>query len=141
MSSVAGNAVRRSRSLWSGVLVGLGVAGFVDETVFHQLLHWHHFYDKGTADAGLVSDGLFHTGSWAAIVAGLFLFAELRRRDGWAAGTCRGQVLRRDARRRRPCCRGPRFLVRGPRRAPPASSRRVIPETSLIVGERRVGTV
>jgi uncharacterized membrane protein len=96
MSSIAGNAARttsRSRSLWSGVLVGLGVAGFVDETVFHQLLHWHHFYDKGTPDAGLVSDGLFHAGSWVAIVAGLFLFADLRRRDDWAARTWWGGVL------------------------------------------------
>jgi uncharacterized membrane protein len=96
MSSVAGNAARtttRSRSLWSGVLVGLGVAGFVDETVFHQLLHWHHFYDKGTPDAGLVSDGLFHAGSWVAIVAGLFLFADLRRRDDWAPGTWWGGLL------------------------------------------------
>ena len=96
MSSVAGNApptARRSRSLWSGILVGLGVAGFVDETVFHQLLHWHHFYDKGTPDAGLVSDGLFHAVSWVAIVAGLFLFADLRRRDDWLLGTWWGGLL------------------------------------------------
>ena len=96
MSRLARNAVPtvgRSRSLWSGILVGLGVAGFVDETVFHQLLHWHHFYDKSTPDAGLVSDGLFHAGSWVAIVAGLFLFADLGRRDDWAAATWCGGLL------------------------------------------------
>ena len=89
-SSVAGSAPRSTtarstpgRSVLSGVLVGLGVAGFLDETVFHQLLHWHHFYDKSTPEAGLVSDGLFHTFSWVAVVAGLFLFADLRRRDTW----------------------------------------------------------
>ena len=89
-SSVAGSAPRSTtarstpgRSVLSGVLVGLGVAGFLDETVFHQLLHWHHFYDKSTPEAGLVSDGLFHVGSWVAVVAGLFLFADLRRRDTW----------------------------------------------------------
>ena len=43
------------RSIGSGVLMGIGVAGFIDETVFHQILHWHHFYDRGSADAGLVS--------------------------------------------------------------------------------------
>lgn len=48
------------RSMSSGALVGVGVSAFVDETVFHQLLHWHHFYDKSTPDVGLVSDGLFH---------------------------------------------------------------------------------
>jgi uncharacterized membrane protein len=69
------------RSIWSGVLIGVGVAAFLDETVFHQLLHWHHFYDKSTADIGLVSDGFFHAGGWLAIVAGLFLFADLQRRQ------------------------------------------------------------
>jgi uncharacterized membrane protein len=68
------------RVVLSGVLVGVGVAGFVDETVFHQLLHWHHFYDKSTPAAGLVSDGLFHAFSWFATVAGLFLLVDARRR-------------------------------------------------------------
>jgi uncharacterized membrane protein len=68
------------RSLGSGILIGVGVAGFIDETVFHQLLHWHHFYDKSTATVGLVSDGYFHAGSWLSIVAGIFLFADLQRR-------------------------------------------------------------
>ncbi|WP_432564741.1 DUF2243 domain-containing protein [Kineococcus sp. SYSU DK003] len=70
----------RGRSLLAGVLVGIGVAGFVDEAVFHQILHWHHFYDRGTSTAGLVSDGWFHAFSWLAIVAGLFMFADLQRR-------------------------------------------------------------
>jgi uncharacterized membrane protein len=69
-----------TRSVWTGVLIGVGVAGFLDETVFHQLLHWHHFYDKAGPDAGLVSDGFFHAGSWLCVVAGLFLFADLQRR-------------------------------------------------------------
>ena len=68
------------RNVLSGVLLGLGIAGFVDETVFHQLLHWHHFYDKSTPAAGLVSDGLFHAFSWFSTVAALFLLADLRRR-------------------------------------------------------------
>lgn len=64
----------------SGLLVGVGVAAFVDETVFHQLLHWHHFYDRSTPDAALVSDGIFHAVGWFALVAGLFWFAALRHR-------------------------------------------------------------
>lgn len=69
-----------ARSILTGVLIGIGVAGFLDETVFHQLLHWHHFYDKSSMSAGLVSDGFFHAGSWLSIVTGLFLFADLQRR-------------------------------------------------------------
>jgi uncharacterized membrane protein len=70
-----------ARSVWSGVLVGIGVAGFIDEAVFHQILHWHHFYDRSTPSAGLVSDGLFHAVSWFAVVGGLYLLAHLRRID------------------------------------------------------------
>jgi len=76
MSSYGG----RNRSCWSGVLVGVGVAAFVDETVFHQLLHWHHFYDGSTSDAGLVSDGIFHAFGWFAVVIGLVMVGDLRRR-------------------------------------------------------------
>jgi uncharacterized membrane protein len=68
------------RVVLSGLLFGLGLAAFVDETVFHQLLHWHHFYDKSTPDAGLVSDGLLHAASWFATVAALFLLVDARRR-------------------------------------------------------------
>ncbi|MGI8314323.1 DUF2243 domain-containing protein [Halobacillus mangrovi] len=68
-----------SKNLWSGFLFGIGMAAFVDETVFHQLLHWHHFYDKSTTTVGLVSDGFFHAFSWFATIGGLFLVADLRR--------------------------------------------------------------
>jgi uncharacterized membrane protein len=68
------------RSISAGALMGVGVAAFIDETVFHQLLHWHHFYDKSTPDVGLVSDGIFHAGGWLAMVVGLFVFADLQRR-------------------------------------------------------------
>lgn len=86
-----------ARNLWAGFLFGLGIAAFFDETVFHQLLHWHHFYDKSTTNIGLVSDGLFHAFSWFATIGGLFLFADLRRRNtynwkrwgGWGFSRCR----------------------------------------------------
>ncbi len=81
------------RNVVSGVLFGVGVAAFVDETVFHQLLHWHHFYDKSTPAAGLVSDGVFHAFGWFAVVAGLFLFADLRRREAWQAKRWVGALL------------------------------------------------
>jgi uncharacterized membrane protein len=89
----AGRGVRRARSAWAGVLAGVGVAAFLDETVFHQLLHWHHFYDRSTTDAGLVSDGLFHAFGWFAIVFGLVLVADLRRGDRLSGRAFAGGVL------------------------------------------------
>jgi uncharacterized membrane protein len=79
------------RTIWSGILAGFGLAAFIDETVFHQLLHWHHFYDKSTMTIGLVSDGIFHAFGFTAMVVGLFLMADSLRRGGfvpkrwWAA--------------------------------------------------------
>jgi uncharacterized membrane protein len=74
--------VYSSFNLWSGFLFGLGFVAFIDEAIFHQLLHWHHFYDKSTTDIGLVSDGIFHAFSWFATVGSLFMYANLRRRKG-----------------------------------------------------------
>jgi len=82
-----------ARSTLSGVLAGVGLVAFVDETVFHQLLHWHHFYDRSTSDAGLVSDGLFHALGFVAVVTGLFLLADLHRRSGLVVGRWVGGLL------------------------------------------------
>ncbi|MGW7977010.1 DUF2243 domain-containing protein [Staphylococcus xylosus] len=83
------------RNVWSGILFGLGVAAFIDEVVFHQLLAWHHFYDKSSMAMGLVSDGLFHAFSWFATVASLFLLADIKRRNSfwvkrWVSGILLG---------------------------------------------------
>ena len=71
------------KNILSGVLFGIGFAAFFDEVVFHQLLRWHHFYDQSTTEVGLISDGLFHAFSWFATIGGLFLFADLRRRNAF----------------------------------------------------------
>jgi uncharacterized membrane protein len=73
-------AVGSRRVALPGALLGLGLAATVDEVVFHQILRWHHFYDRSTPAAGLVSDGILHAVSWLATVAALFLLADLRRR-------------------------------------------------------------
>jgi uncharacterized membrane protein len=83
------------KNLWSGVLFGIGFVAFIDETIFHQILHWHHFYDKATTAVGLISDGFFHAFSWFFTVGGLFMVADIRRRKvwqvkKWAAGVLLG---------------------------------------------------
>ncbi|MEX5718004.1 DUF2243 domain-containing protein [Geodermatophilus maliterrae] len=83
----------RRRLLVSGLLLGLGTAGAVDEIVFHQLLHWHHFYDRASGAAGLVSDGLLHAGTFSAAVAGMALLADSRRRGRFVPVLWWGAVL------------------------------------------------
>ncbi|WP_106767376.1 DUF2243 domain-containing protein [Paenibacillus faecalis] len=82
------------RNLWTGILFGFGLVAFIDEVVFHQLLHWHHFYDKSTKDIGLVSDGLFHAFSWFATIGSSFMLADLHRRHAfWPAKWLAGILL------------------------------------------------
>ncbi|HEY9906040.1 MAG TPA: DUF2243 domain-containing protein, partial [Thermosynechococcaceae cyanobacterium] len=62
----------------SGVLLGIGVGGFFDGIVLHQILQWHHMFTHVTSDqtvAGLelntLGDGLFHLFDWVMTLAGL----------------------------------------------------------------------
>lgn len=87
--------VYAKQNMWTGILFGLGIVAFIDEVVFHQLLHWHHFYDKSTTDIGLVSDGLFHAFSFIATIGASFLLADLHRRHAfwlkrWVGGILLG---------------------------------------------------
>ncbi|GGO40982.1 DUF2243 domain-containing protein [Deinococcus humi] len=78
MTTVAAQPdVRGSRR--SGLLLGVAFMAGLDEIVFHQVLGWHHFYDHSTSAIGLLSDGLLHAAELMAIVAGIFLLADLLR--------------------------------------------------------------
>jgi uncharacterized membrane protein len=46
--------------LWTGLLLGIGLVGTLDEVLLHQLLQWHNFYVHADQHWRLVSDGLFH---------------------------------------------------------------------------------
>lgn len=70
----------RRRSVFTGTMLGVAIMAAIDEIVFHQLLSWHHFYDRSTPDISLLSDGLLQTAYLVLLVAGFFWFADLRRR-------------------------------------------------------------
>ena len=56
--------------LLTGVLLGIGVVGAIDEAVFHQLLQWHTLYWGTDAHGRILSDGLFHLFSAGVLVWG-----------------------------------------------------------------------
>jgi len=89
--AVARTPVRRS-ALAVGV-VGVAVMAAVDEIVFHQLLGWHHFYDRATPTVGLLSDGLLHAAELLALVGGFFWLLDLRRRGVLVARAAWGGLL------------------------------------------------
>jgi uncharacterized membrane protein len=70
------------RLIWAGLLLGIGLGGFFDGIVLHQILQWHHMLSSQgnyptTTVAGLqvntLWDGLFHAATYVATVAGLLL--------------------------------------------------------------------
>lgn len=63
----------------AAALIGVGLMAAVDEVVFHQVLAWHHFYDRATPTIGLLSDGFLHAAELVAIVAGFFWVGRLRQ--------------------------------------------------------------
>jgi uncharacterized membrane protein len=75
----------RARGSLPGLLIGIGLAGTLDEVILHQLLGWHHFYDRSTNAVGVISDGIFHALSTAVLTAGFFslLRRRVELRSGW----------------------------------------------------------
>jgi uncharacterized membrane protein len=81
-------ARERRRFNTGGVLLGIGLGGFVDGIVLHQLLQWHHMLTgtgdhPGTTIAGLETntlwDGLFHVSTWIAAFVGVVLLTQAMR--------------------------------------------------------------
>lgn len=66
----------RRRYVAGGLLLGVGLGGFVDGIVFHQLLQWHHLLTSA-ADESLswhtTWDGVFHALTWVATLGGALL--------------------------------------------------------------------
>jgi uncharacterized membrane protein len=78
------SAPNRGRSMLVTAVIGIALMAAIDEIVFHQVLAWHHFYDRSTSAVALMSDGLLHAAELILLVAGFFLYADLRRRHALA---------------------------------------------------------
>jgi len=52
----------------TGVLLGVGIVGALDEAIFHQILQWHTFYWSDSEGQRILSDGLFHLLTLAVLV-------------------------------------------------------------------------
>jgi uncharacterized membrane protein len=73
---------RRRPPIAPALLLGIGLGGFVDGIVLHQLLQWHHMmtavdrYPATTVtglEANTVADGLFHAATWVFVFVGTWL--------------------------------------------------------------------
>jgi uncharacterized membrane protein len=70
----------RRKAAAAGLLIGIGMGGFVDGIVLHQILQWHNMVSNWipptTLEAmhvNMVWDGLFHACVWLVTLVGIFL--------------------------------------------------------------------
>lgn len=108
-----GSTLERPRGLTApGIVLGVGLGGFVDGILLHQLLQWHHMLTSTDTDHVGISyypadtvhglrintlwDGVFHTFTWLMVLAGLaLLYARVQHSRGrvWASRALWGWVL------------------------------------------------
>ena len=69
-----------SRARWGGVLLGVGLGGFADGIVLHQILQWHNMLSSvmppttlEVMHVNMFWDGIFHAATWLATLAGLLM--------------------------------------------------------------------
>ena len=72
----------RTRLIVAAVLLGLGLGGFFDGIVLHQMLQWHHMVSTPTPpdtlqnlELNTMGDGIFHAATWVLTVTGVFVLA------------------------------------------------------------------
>ena len=70
------------RRIAPGLLLGIGLGGFVDGILLHQILQWHNMLSNVVEPSALVAmkfnmiwDGLFHALTWTTTLVGIVLLA------------------------------------------------------------------
>ncbi len=86
----------------AGVLSGVGLGGFFDGIVLHQVLQWHHMVSVDFPPTSVenlrvntFADGLFHTATYVVTVIGFFVLWYVSRREDvlWSTRVLVGAML------------------------------------------------
>lgn len=102
----------RQRIALPGTILGIGLGGFVDGILLHQILQWHHMLSSaGTANIPVRAypvdtvdglrmntlwDGFFHAFTWLAVLTGIWLlYGRVMRSRGrvWRSPMLWGWIL------------------------------------------------
>jgi uncharacterized membrane protein len=95
-------AHRSAPSRLPGVMIGVGMGGFIDGIVLHQVLQWHNMgsavippVTMAAMQANMRWDGLFHAAVWIVAMIGIVrLLGDARRNTALPlAGAFAGQFL------------------------------------------------
>ena len=96
------NPPKRRFPVSAGILFGLGLGGFFDGIVLHQVLQWHHMLsgwypitDLESLELNTFWDGLFHATTYLFVIAGLFILwrAAHRQHLAWSNRMLVGTLL------------------------------------------------
>ncbi len=87
----------------SGILLGLGLGGFFDGIVLHQVLQWHHMLTSAGYPADSIRnleintlwDGLFHSSTYIFVAIGLAILWRAARKTHirWSGKMFTGTLL------------------------------------------------
>ena len=93
---------QRAPLIVAGIILGLGLGGFFDGIVLHQILQWHHMLSSvrplttiSNIDVNTIWDGLFHAFDWLMTVIGVVLLWRAGRRQDvpWSSNIYFGSIL------------------------------------------------
>ncbi|MCJ2085959.1 DUF2243 domain-containing protein [Methylobacterium sp. E-005] len=88
--------------LSAGILFGLGLGGFFDGIVLHQVLQWHHMVSSwypidsiANLELNTLWDGIFHSTTYVFVVLGLFILWRAAHRGHlfWSSRLLAGSLL------------------------------------------------
>jgi uncharacterized membrane protein len=72
--------LRIGKTTVAGLLLGIGMGGFIDGIILHQILQWHNmvsnWYPPSTMEAmrfNMMWDGIFHAFVWLVTMIGILL--------------------------------------------------------------------
>jgi uncharacterized membrane protein len=87
----------------AGILLGLGLGGFFDGIILHQVLQWHHMFTSagfpantlGNLEFNVMWDGFFHIATYAFTLTGMILLwrRSSRPHEPWSWKLLVGAVL------------------------------------------------
>jgi uncharacterized membrane protein len=86
----------------AGIVLGVGLGGFFDGIVLHQILQWHHMLSSvrpltniANIDLNMVWDGLFDAFDWVMTVVGIILLWRAGGRNDvtWSSNVFFGSLL------------------------------------------------
>ncbi len=86
----------------AGICLGIGLGGFFDGIVLHQILQWHHMLsnvkpliNRSNIDLNVLADGFFHVFDFVMTIVGVVLLWKIAKRNDvvWSSKTFFGSIL------------------------------------------------